>query len=89
METSPSSILTRGRFLFLGIALVLLASPSVMAQTFEWATVAGGVQGDRSIRTATDAANFVYVVGSFRDQAHFGSQVVTSKGDSDIFLARY
>ncbi len=39
--------------------------------------------------TATDAAGNVYVTGQFSGQVAFGSTVLTSAGNNDVFVARY
>ena len=97
MKPSQIRIKNRGRYLILGIATILWIMPSVHAQTFEWAALAGGSSAgtssvpetDRAIRIASDASNFVYVTGSFKDQAQFGTTTITSAGGRDAFLARY
>ena len=94
MKTSATSTRSRSRCLFLTIAIVLWILPCVHAQTFEWVELAGGsapgtIETDRAIGIASDGSNFVYVSGSFRGQAQFGTTTITSAGDTDAFLARY
>ncbi|RZK22016.1 MAG: T9SS type A sorting domain-containing protein [Hymenobacter sp.] len=38
---------------------------------------------------ATDASGNVFVVGNFTGQVYFGSTLLTSQGDNDIFVAKY
>ena len=97
MKPSQIRIRNRGRYLILGIATILWIMPSVHAQTFEWAVLAGGSaagtsivpETDRAVGIASDASNFVYVTGSFKGQAQFGTTTITSAGGRDAFLARY
>jgi len=49
----------------------------------------GGTGDDRGIQTAVDAAGNVYMAGYFRGTATFGTSTLTSRGDYDVYLAKY
>jgi|GEM_PF-1087833 len=54
-----------------------------------WANIAGSTLDDETGRAvAVDANNNVFLTGSFRGQASFGTRTQTSLGGSDIFIAR-
>src|SRR5690554_4363499 len=54
-----------------------------------WAKSAGGIYDDKPPSIAFDNAGYVYIAGSFAEQAHFDNQQVMSQGQHDIFLAKY
>jgi Beta-propeller repeat len=59
-----------------------------------WATRSGGPGADSGNGIAVDAANNSVITGSFGDKATFGADesnetVLTSAGDSDIYVAKY
>ncbi len=56
-----------------------------------WVRQADGLSPDNesSYDAAVDAQGNVYVTSSFRDPAHIGSQVLTSRGLHDMFLAKW
>lgn len=58
-----------------------------------WALGFGGPNGDRASAVAVDAQGNVYVAGDFRQTADFdpgpGQALLTSKGYSDLYLAKY
>jgi hypothetical protein len=57
--------------------------------SFAWAQTLGGSDDDGGGTPITDAAGNVYLMGSFRDTAAFGSMSATSAGDTDLFLAKF
>lgn len=57
--------------------------------TFIWATPAGGPNGFIAQGIAVDASGGAYVTGFFQGQAQFGSQGFVSKGQNDVFVARF
>ena len=84
--------------------LLLLLAVAVQAQTpaFRWAARSGGTEDDFGNAIAVDAQGNCYVTGSFSGVAHFGmanygainwsgnaGQVLTTRGFSDIFIAKY
>lgn len=54
-----------------------------------WARQAGGNGYDYGQGLAVTPTGFAYVTGTFEKTAPFGSLSVTSRGSSDLFLARY
>jgi hypothetical protein len=54
-----------------------------------WASSAGGTGLDEGISVATDGSDNVILTGIFDASATFGSDVITSAGSWDIFLAKY
>ena len=58
--------------------------------TFQWATSIGGTSDDYGSGIATDSGGNVYVIGTYRGTANFGSGVsLTSTGSYDAFVAKY
>jgi hypothetical protein len=55
---------------------------------FEWANQAGGIDSDIGASTSVDCDGNIYVTGSFSNTATFGTSIMTSIGDSDIFVAK-
>jgi len=57
--------------------------------TWSWAKQAGSSLPDKGYGVAVDeATGSVYVTGSFRDDADFGSTTLTDSGGGDIFFAK-
>ncbi|MDH3709486.1 MAG: SBBP repeat-containing protein [Cyclobacteriaceae bacterium] len=54
-----------------------------------WAISAGGPGEDEGKHLCLDPEGFIYVTGTFSDNALFGDQLITSHGNLDIFLAKY
>jgi hypothetical protein len=48
----------------------------------------GGQYEDEGTSIVVDNANNIYITGSFKDTATFGNTILTSEGDSDIFVAK-
>jgi len=55
-----------------------------------WVTTAGGAKIDRGYAVAVDAGGNSYVTGHFQSETiAFGSTVLTSRGDYDVFVAKF
>jgi len=54
-----------------------------------WAGQAGGLGADAGKACAADAAGNFYVAGAFSDRANFGTNILNSAGQNDIFIAKY
>lgn len=54
-----------------------------------WATKAGGNGYDYGLDLAATSAGFTYVTGYFEKDAPFGHITLTSRGLTDVFLAKY
>ncbi|MEO8148938.1 MAG: T9SS type A sorting domain-containing protein [Bacteroidia bacterium] len=54
-----------------------------------WAKGAGSGSIDEGFSVGVDAINNVYVTGHFNQNCNFGPYVLTTAGQSDIFLAKY
>ncbi len=55
-----------------------------------WAKQAGGLQSDDGYGIAVDRSSNIYVTGGFNGSARFGTAApLTSRGNSDIFVAKY
>src|SRR6476469_6902036 len=66
----------------------------VLAQAPEWVTATTGsptqTSGSSQITgTAVDASGNVFVTGQFTGQVSFGSTQLTSRGSSDVFVAKW
>lgn len=55
----------------------------------QWVTRGGGVFTDVGRSITLDKQNNVYITGHFSDTATFGTSTIFSKGDTDIFIAKY
>ncbi|MES2592983.1 MAG: T9SS type A sorting domain-containing protein [Bacteroidota bacterium] len=56
---------------------------------FLWAKKAGGSAKDEAKAIKCDAAGNVYICGIFKGSANFNGQTVSSKGNYDMFVAKY
>ena len=54
-----------------------------------WVEQSGGPEYDRALDAKTDRAGNIFLTGHFRGQAWFDDKTVTSKGDWDVFTAKY
>ena len=57
--------------------------------TAQWARTGGGIASDGGVALTLDAASNVIIVGNFNEKIYFGSDSVTSSGNSDVFLTKY
>src|SRR5688572_19073688 len=83
----------KNHYLFYLAAVILfqVINLEIQAQTpdFVWARRAGGIEADAASRVAVDAGGNSYVTGIFRGNAIFGTDNLTSSGNTDIFVAKY
>src|SRR5262249_10315098 len=69
--------------------LALTASPAG-AQSFSWAQRAGGPDSEVATAMARDSQGNAVVTGYFRNaNSTFGGQILTNRGNSDVFMAKY
>jgi len=77
---------TKITFLFI---LTLGLSITAFAQTFNWASEAGGNGNDQGYCITIDENSNSYVGGYFSDTAYFDSEMLISQGHNDVFVAKY
>ncbi len=56
---------------------------------FQWVRWAGGPDSDVGKGIAVDSAGNVYVTGMFESTVNFGDTLLTSRGFTDVFVAKY
>lgn len=56
---------------------------------FQWVRTAGGSIGDYAHALAVDGAGNCYLTGEYETTTYFGSIKLTSRGNNDVFLAKY
>ena len=71
------------------IAIFLWGADRAFSQSFEWVKQIGTSGLNRGYSLKTDKLGNIYVTGSFQGTVQFGGVNVTSKGGSDIFIAKY
>ncbi|WP_026464351.1 SBBP repeat-containing protein [Adhaeribacter aquaticus] len=54
-----------------------------------WAKSAGGPYHDHGMEVAVDGSGNAYIIGEYYKTGTFGGVLLTSDGDSDIFVAKY
>ncbi len=57
-------------------------------QMWQWGQRAGSTDFDQGYNIAVDTNSNSYVIGEFRGTADFGSTVLTSQGNADVFVAK-
>lgn len=67
-------------------AFILKLNPEGNVQ---WVKNAGGTSEDMAYGLALDVAEDATIVGRFQSTASFGTTVLTSSGNNDIFIAKY
>ncbi|MFQ5335605.1 MAG: SBBP repeat-containing protein, partial [Flavobacteriales bacterium] len=78
--------MTNKSLLLLYFSTIVLHAGS---QTFDWAKTCGSWAYDYSYAIATDVNGYNYITGYFQDTAYFGSNMIVSAGDNDVFVAKY
>ena len=58
------------------------------AGNWQWAVQAGGSISDLSYAICSDSTDNIYITGLFMQTANFGSNMLTSYGGADIFIAK-
>jgi hypothetical protein len=83
----------RKRFLLFSIVTTALfnAVTPCTAQDFVWYKVnrAGGARWDLATDMIMDSQKNICLIGGFEQTAYFGKDSLVSKGDRDIFIAKY
>lgn len=75
---------------WLAFTLCVALFPAVgQGQTVEWAKSHGGAARDLGAAIAVDNQGNSYVTGNFSGTVAFGTLILTSAGDTDIFVAKY
>lgn len=67
----------------------LLIAVSLSSKSQNWLAGAGGTTNDEALDVAIDGSGSYYATGYFTTTVHFGSTILTSHGNSDIFIAKY
>lgn len=57
--------------------------------SFKWVRTAGGSIGDYAHAIAVDGAGNSYITGEYETTTYFGSIALTSRGNNDVFVAKY
>ena len=72
---------------------IICCTLTLQAQSFRWASHAGGPGEDLVRHSVTDIAGNTFVIGIFEDSLDFdpgpGTTMLVSRGGFDIFLAAY
>ncbi|MEO9964169.1 MAG: T9SS type A sorting domain-containing protein [Reichenbachiella sp.] len=55
----------------------------------DWSFSAGGTSSDAGTAIAVDSLGNIYSAGSFQGESDFSGHILTSNGDTDIYLAKY
>ncbi|MCK4654382.1 MAG: SBBP repeat-containing protein [Candidatus Cloacimonetes bacterium] len=74
-------------FILLGLLLIAVCA-FAQAPEWQWAAKAGGIEWDNGWSITIDTSGNLYVTGWFRDSASFGSNILTSSGGDNIFVAK-
>lgn len=56
---------------------------------YKWAISAGGINSDSPNSIDIDFEDNIYITGSFKEIAYFGSDSIESEGSQDVFIAKY
>ncbi len=74
--------------LILALSLTLV-STTAQQLAHQWVQYAGGKALDQAVDMALDDNNNLFVTGNFLDTIYFNTTKLSSKGSTDIFLAKY
>src|SRR6185436_6911120 len=71
-----------------GLADVFIVKTNSIGN-IQWMKKAGGANIDKALSVDADASGNFVVTGFFYASADFDSQIITSSGQQDIFIAKY
>ncbi|MDI1234140.1 MAG: SBBP repeat-containing protein [bacterium] len=74
---------------FIIVITLLCLAKNADAQTWQWATKAGGTGNDYSNEIEVDPLGNSYITGTFKDSISFGSTKLVSPGVSAVYIAKY
>ncbi|MDQ3046825.1 MAG: SBBP repeat-containing protein [Bacteroidota bacterium] len=99
ISISGSSIYITGKFEgtgnFAGTTLSAAGGKEIFiakystAGVFQWVKKAGGTGNDEGYAVSSDISGNAYVTGYFSGTASFSGTSITSKGGTDVFIAKY
>ncbi|MCX6139901.1 MAG: SBBP repeat-containing protein [Candidatus Kapabacteria bacterium] len=78
----------RAYFLLI-VTVVLCHFGTAHAQTWQWASKAGGIDNDNCNGIDVDALGNSYITGTFRDSTSFGNTLLLSAGGVSVYIAKY
>lgn len=78
-----------GRLASAVFAVSLCISEDVRAEPTDWAALVGGVSNEIGYAVATDVDGSVILAGSFEGTTRVGNSQPTSRGNSDVFVAKF
>jgi hypothetical protein len=81
---------TYPQFAVLALLLVLFFfSDKTYSQTFQWARAAAGQGFDYGNYITTDDSGNIYLSGQFEYDCYFGTKMISTAGQHDIYVAKY
>ena len=72
------------------IIFLNIITGTLLAQTIQWVTTAGGPGDDGGYKMLMDKSDNTYLTGRFRENATFGNfNLVSNNSEADIFVAKF